>query len=423
MGPRHRKSIWAGVLAFVAMTGVAAAQAQSLQAQSLQAQSLQAQSLQAQSLTPREPPIYSAFQAPPPREVASRPATSPPAASPPGAPLPAPLPVPPPVDATTPPTPMTASGTSQAGLSSHDGPLRLTLPPPAPERTDRPTDLLRLGSLPPLAANSEAAPPVEVERLPATTQVPLDRHPPAPVPPATQLGPPPGASDGGYEPTCLPAYDSSAFSPDPDYSCAPYDAHYEKSPYEGKWWNPNQRPLIELGRGLYRPGPIPPSSAILGPTNLLKPSFLLFGDYRTAVAWNDNGGDDQEQAVFAHRANLDFDWQITATERIHAFWGPLDEDGRFSRATYTNADRNLRLFEEFDDDFDTLFFEGDLGYLYGGMTGQMAPFDLPFVVGKYPLLFQNGVWFFDAVEGFAFTIPARNSPLLDWSNSDFTFFC
>ena len=53
---------------------------------------------------------------------------------------------------------------------------------------------------------------------------------------------------------------------------------------------------------------------------------------------------------------------------------------------------------------------------------RFAPFDLPFVAGKFPLLFQNGVWLFDAVEGFAFTFPAKNSPLFDWSNTDLTFF-
>ncbi len=137
------------------------------------------------------------------------------------------------------------------------------------------------------------------------------------------------------------------------------------------------------------------------------------------MAFNDNGADG-DGAVWAHRLNLDFDLKITATERIHAFWGPLDEDGQFSRVQETN--NQIEFFEEFDDDFDTLFFEGDLGYMWGGLTDQYAPFDLPFVAGKFPLLFQNGVWLLDVLEGFAFTIPAKNSPLFDWTNYDLTFF-
>ena len=39
-----------------------------------------------------------------------------------------------------------------------------------------------------------------------------------------------------------------------------------------------------------------------------------------------------------------------------------------------------------------------------------------------PLLVQNGVWIEDAFTGLAFTIPALNSPSLDISNMDFTFF-
>ncbi len=39
-----------------------------------------------------------------------------------------------------------------------------------------------------------------------------------------------------------------------------------------------------------------------------------------------------------------------------------------------------------------------------------------------PLFFQNGIWFNDAPIGGAFTIPAKNSQLLDISNMDITFF-
>ena len=39
-----------------------------------------------------------------------------------------------------------------------------------------------------------------------------------------------------------------------------------------------------------------------------------------------------------------------------------------------------------------------------------------------PLLFHNGIWIEDAFTGGAFTIPAKNSRSLGWSNFDITFF-
>src|SRR5690606_7769633 len=71
---------------------------------------------------------------------------------------------------------------------------------------------------------------------------------------------------------------------------------------------------------------------------------------------------------------------------------------------------------------DTLYFEGDLGQIWGGIEGTYAPFDLPIAVGLVPLLFQNGIWMQDAMVGAAATLPTRNSAALDWSNFDVTFF-
>ena len=191
--------------------------------------------------------------------------------------------------------------------------------------------------------------------------------------------------------------------------------------YEGKWCDPTQRPWIELGRGLYRFGQLPPALSVpFGETNLTIPHFLLYGDFRTAVAYNDNGPNAREQGVIANRLNLDLDWKLTATERIHMFWGPLDRGGRFSRMEIDDED--IDLIPEFDDNFDTLFFEGDAGAIWGGFTEQWAPFDLPFTAGKYPLLLENGIWIVDALEGFALSVITQNSPALDISNYDVTFF-
>ena len=219
----------------------------------------------------------------------------------------------------------------------------------------------------------------------------------------------------GAEPAAL---DPFAFSSGPTYSDAPYRADEAQNVYASKHANRVQRPWVELFRPLYERGPIPPSSNILGETNLVNPRWLVYGDWRSAMAYVDNGGNGK--GVLATRLNLDLDMQFTSTERVHAFIGPLDRGQNFTRFEFGQG--KAEFFDELDADFDNLFFEGDLGALVGGATGRYAPFTLPFAVGFVPLLFQNGIWMEDNFLGAAVTIPARNNPTLQWANFDWTFF-
>jgi hypothetical protein len=218
----------------------------------------------------------------------------------------------------------------------------------------------------------------------------------------------------------LSPFSSNDFSP-PPLCDQPYNACDELNVYGGKYLNPTQRPLVELGMPLYDAGPVPPPSLECGPTNPALKRFFLYGDYRAAAAYNQQNGD--EKGVLAHRLNLEWDYWITSTERFHMFTGPLQRDNNFQRVEFT--DGHSEFFNEldfFDPDTDTAFFEGDLGYMIGGWTGRYAPFDMPITAGLIPLVFQNGVWMNDAIVGAAVTIPARNSAWLDWSNFDITFF-
>lgn len=215
-------------------------------------------------------------------------------------------------------------------------------------------------------------------------------------------------------------YRSGDFTPDPFYNHY-WDACEELDIYGGKRLNPVQRPAIELGFPFYVNGPVPRSATWLGQTNLVQPKFYVYGDYRSAIAYNDFNGNDQ--TVWANRLNLDIDLWITATERFHMFWGPLDEGLEFTSLVYDQGEITRNdAWDGWDQRTDTMFFEGDLGYIFGGLAGIEAPFDLPFAVGLIPLLYQNGIWIEDAFVGAAVTIPARNKPVLDWSNFDTTLF-
>jgi hypothetical protein len=211
------------------------------------------------------------------------------------------------------------------------------------------------------------------------------------------------------------------FSPDPSQDCYCWDGSTELDVYGGKYCVPTQRPWLECFTPLYGPGPWPPSYTCLGPTNLVRPKFYLYGDYRLAGANNNNVNN--AEGVLAHRLNLDFDFSLTATERFHAFWGPLDQGQQFSSLLFDDDGMEVEdRFDGFDQNTDAAYFEGDLGYIVGGLRGTDAPFDLPIAVGLMPLVLQNGVWLEDAFVGAAATIPARNSPWADISNVDSTFF-
>ncbi len=210
------------------------------------------------------------------------------------------------------------------------------------------------------------------------------------------------------------------FLPDPQYETN-YSAEEQANIYGAKRAVEPPRPLLELGREQYTSGIYDESSTLLGELNPLLPGLAIYGDWRTAVAYNNNNGKDIAQ--IATRLNLDVDIKITGTERIHAFFTPIQKaNAEFTRYEFGGGGANDRFNDEFDADPQTLFFEGDAGAIYSGYSGQEASFDLPFTVGLFPLFLQNGIWANDAILGGAFTLPALNSPTLGLSNYDITFF-
>ena len=212
-------------------------------------------------------------------------------------------------------------------------------------------------------------------------------------------------------------HDRSVFGPDPDYGQVQYDFQAQLDIYGAKHMNPTQRPLLELGRELYQNGPFDRGGTLLGAHNILIPQLLIYGDARSAAGYNEVG---TSVTRWGNRLNLDVDLKLTATERIHALFRPIEKKGKFTG--FEKAGDSSVFSSSFSGEPAALFFEGDAGALLGGLTGRDAPFDMPIAAGLMPLLFHNGVWIEDAFTGFAFTIPARNSASLGWSNFDISFF-
>ncbi|MFM7118444.1 MAG: hypothetical protein ACKO0N_17595 [Planctomycetota bacterium] len=206
-----------------------------------------------------------------------------------------------------------------------------------------------------------------------------------------------------------------------DFSSPPtnfnsFDPSADMQIYQGKQLYATQRPLLELGRPWYQLGQLPPSQSWFGMHNPVSQQFLIFGDVRSAVAANQLGGN--SQSLFAYQANLFFDWRFTGTERVHFNINPFTQGANNSRYLFDDD----KFISELNADLNFGFFEGDLGAIVGGWTNTTLPFDLPFALGVMPLVIQNGIWLDDAFLGAAVTLPARNSPLLDISNYDVTFF-
>ena len=210
------------------------------------------------------------------------------------------------------------------------------------------------------------------------------------------------------------------FQPDPQYE-KDYNAQDQADIYGAKTAVAPPRPLLEIGRQQYTSGIYDQSSTFLGEKNPLLPGLSVYGDWRTAVAYNNNNGKDIAQ--IATRLNLDVDLMFTGTERLHAFFTPLqDGAAKFTRFEFGGGNGNDKFNDELNLDPQTLFFEGDLGSIYSGFSGQESSLDLPFTVGLFPLFLQNGIWANDAILGGAFTLPAKNSAALGLANFDITFF-
>lgn len=212
-------------------------------------------------------------------------------------------------------------------------------------------------------------------------------------------------------------FDTGLFKPDPEYTVT-YDPEAQIEIYGGKSPVDNARPPIEIGRGLYDPGVIGDGIQIFGPKNKLFPAFSVFGDLRAGIAFNDNG--DREATVIGTRANLNFNLELTGTERIHMFWQPVS-GGNFRWEIAGDDESDFQ--GQTDDEPTAFFFEGDLGAITSSIRDEYTSWDMPFAVGLVPMLLQNGVWMDDAFIGGAITpFVAQNSPMLDITNYDITFF-
>ena len=168
------------------------------------------------------------------------------------------------------------------------------------------------------------------------------------------------------------------------------------------------KPILELGdpflgNGLIRPGFKTPTG------QMLQPSFLLFGTFRSAFQSFDNG--DTDTVEWANRLDLHGNLNLSGTERVLFSMRPLDrETGAYTGYNFTPKNED-GWTQEFNARLTQLFFEGDIGEIFPGLDPtDSGTFDVGFSIGRQPLLIQDGLLVNDTIDMFGVT---RNSLVFD----------
>ena len=158
------------------------------------------------------------------------------------------------------------------------------------------------------------------------------------------------------------------------------------------------RPLLELGERFLAPVAISQGWEI--PTGAVwQPSALVWGTLRSAV--QGDFGRATDQAQWANRIDLFAQLSLTQTERVVASLQPFQDGNRFTGYRFGLDGANAAFVSDVDFRVETLFFEGDVGEIFPRIDRDAVwPLDLGFMVGRVPVVFQDGFLISDNMTGF-----------------------
>jgi hypothetical protein len=149
--------------------------------------------------------------------------------------------------------------------------------------------------------------------------------------------------------------------------------------------------FIETNEKFLAPGFL--EQGITLPTGAVwRPSFWVFGTYRSGINYINPGGGGATVSEWANRLDLFGQLNLSGTERILVGMRPLDQETANSRRFASYDFRNGRGIEGANAEFQTLFFEGDFGEIFPNLDPyDSMPLDYGFSVGRQPMLFQQGL--------------------------------
>lgn len=156
------------------------------------------------------------------------------------------------------------------------------------------------------------------------------------------------------------------------------------------------RPLLELGDPFLGNGPIRPGIRL--PTGqVIQPSFLLFGTFRSALQTFDDGS--VRRSEWANRLDLNGNLNLSGTERLLFSLRPLDsQNGGY---TGFNFEPDVRdgWREHFAGGLTRLYFEGDFGEMFPNLDpSDSKTHDLGFSVGRQRMQLQDGILINDIID-------------------------
>ncbi len=164
---------------------------------------------------------------------------------------------------------------------------------------------------------------------------------------------------------------------------------------------------LELGAPFLGSGIIEPGYELPG-GQILQPSLLIYGAYRTAVQTFRNPvgpGGDVALSEWANRLDIFANLQLTGTERILIGLQPLHD--RDLPATYTginfgpniDARGNDGYVDKWNADIRTFFFEGDFGEMFPNLDrSDFGSLDIGISIGRQPLFYQEGLLINDTID-------------------------
>jgi len=156
------------------------------------------------------------------------------------------------------------------------------------------------------------------------------------------------------------------------------------------------KPPIEIGPKLLGLGKIKngfrlPSGAVW------QPALYLLGSARTAFNTQKKSRQQHSNEV-AVRADVFFNLQLSATERVLLGLTPFNKGSKFSRYQFSPGANN-GYTESLNSNIDTFWVEGDIGELLPNHKNQQRKkYDMAFSFGRQVIAFQDSVMMNDAID-------------------------
>ncbi|MDJ0786530.1 MAG: hypothetical protein QNK05_06950 [Myxococcota bacterium] len=158
------------------------------------------------------------------------------------------------------------------------------------------------------------------------------------------------------------------------------------------------RPILELGSGYLEAEPIPLGFRLPGGA-VWQPQLLVWGTLRSALQAETGG--DVDRAEWATRFDLFGQLSLTPTERLVIGIEPFQDGTDFTGYRFGVDGEEASWVSGLEVDVDSLFFEGDLGELIPRLDrDEWWPLDLGFMVGRVPVVLQDGFLIDDRMTGF-----------------------